>query len=244
MENYKQRTETPKETDKNYINVDFGGKNKCIAINTKNGYVLPNCTGYCFGRWLELLGKTPDLSIYQAELWFTHKDKYERGYYPKIGSIICWSKGNPKNPKDGAGHVAIVEDIYLDGTILCTMSGSNTNKKFWRQKLTPPYSYGKKYNLQGYIYNPIEYTEPKTHFPGIFPKLPLIKKCLSYGDKGEQVKYLQIFLNWCNSCKLIIDGSFGPATEKQVRLYQENYNLKVDGLFGPASLDKAKKIIK
>lgn len=243
MEKYTPRLTAPSLSDKNYINTEFGGKNKCIAINNRTGYVLPNCTGYCFGRWITLLGKTPNLSVNQAEVWYTHKDDYKRGSEPKLGAIICWSKGDAKNYRDGAGHVAVVEEIKDNGNIVLSMSGANSKKMFWLEELKPPYKYGSGYTLQGFIYPPIEYEEPKTHYTGEFPRLPL-KGYLGYKDKGEQVKRLQRFLNWVNGCKLATDGSLGPATLKETKKYQKDYGLVVDGKFGPASLRKAKEIKK
>lgn len=88
-----------------------------------------------------------------------------------------------------------------------------------------------------------ENKDTKKGYSGTFPSLGL-KGYLSKGDKGTQVKRLQEFLNWCIDAKLDVDGSFGPATLKAVKKYQETYKLEVDGYFGPASLKKAKEIKK
>ena len=69
-------------------------------------------------------------------------------------------------------------------------------------------------------------------------------KYLKKGDKGNNVKKLQQFLNWCINAKLTVDGSFGDVTLKAVKNFQEKYGLKVDGYFGKASLKKAKSIKK
>ena len=45
------------------------------------------------------------------------------------------------------------------------------------------------------------------------PKYPADKTVLTRGDKGEEVKKLQEFLNVCGY-GLDVDGSFGPATQK------------------------------
>ena len=45
------------------------------------------------------------------------------GSTPKLGSIICWSKGNSSLGGDGAGHVEVVEDIIDEHTI--RVSGSS-----------------------------------------------------------------------------------------------------------------------
>lgn len=242
MEKYTSRLTAPSLTDKNFINTEFGGKNKCIAINSKTGYVLPNCTGYCFGRWLELLKKTPNLSVNQAEVWYTHKDDYERGNKPKLGSIICWAKGDPKNYRDGSGHVAIVEEIKDNGNILLSMSGYNSNKMFWLQDLKPPYKYGSGYTLQGFIYPPIEFYADYT-YQGEFPKLPARGYFLK-GDKGAEVGKLQKFLNWSINAGLVVDNSYGSLTTKAVKNFQKTVKIKTDGSYGRETDKKAREFKK
>ena len=50
------------------------------------GYGLPNCTAYVWGRWYELIGKAPKLSLGNAGDWYKNiKDGYERGDTPRVG---------------------------------------------------------------------------------------------------------------------------------------------------------------
>lgn len=51
---------------------------------------------------------------------------------------------------------------------------------------------------------------------------------LRNGDKGQQVRALQILLN----AGLAVDGIFGAKTEAAVRAYQEAKGLTVDGIVG------------
>lgn len=108
-----------------------------------------------FGRWQELLGKRPNLSTSNAENWYGKNDGYKRGNTPKLGAVICWRKGQAGNSNDGAGHVAIVEEIYPDGTILISEShwkGVN----FQTKKLDKKFTYGSLI-FQGFIYTPEEF---------------------------------------------------------------------------------------
>lgn len=72
-------------------------------------------------------------------------------------------------------------------------------------------------------------------------KLP--SKTVKKGSKGNDVRALQGFLNWCINAKLKVDGVCGDKTTAAIRKYQKAYGLKVDGIFGNASKTKAKKII-
>jgi hypothetical protein len=158
---YFPRTTAPKDYDKNWIHWGKNGLNECILIAGNS--VLPNCVGYCWGRWYELLGIRPKLSKGNAENWWDAKDGYPRGQTPKLGSVICWRKGLAHNASDGAGHVAIVEEIYPDGSILVSASAYG-GQRFFLQTLKPPYVFGRAgaFTLQGFIHIPFEYYPRKT----------------------------------------------------------------------------------
>lgn len=81
---------------------------------------------------------------------------------------------------------------------------------------------------------------------GTMPPPPTLKR----GSNGEYVKDLQRALNALLSCDddgqhpdlLVVDGQFGPATDKRVRGFQSSKKLKVDGIVGPqtwAALESA-----
>lgn len=160
---YKPRLKAPPSTNKNYIHVTKGGKNKCILIEGKS--VLPNCVGYAWGRFMEILGRQPKLSVANAENWWGHRiDGYERGKLPRLGAVICWRKGRVGDPSDGAGHVAIVEKINDDGSILISESGYRKFK--FRTSVIPPTYELAGYVFQGFIYNPkVPYEKPSIKKP-------------------------------------------------------------------------------
>jgi N-acetylmuramoyl-L-alanine amidase len=76
-------------------------------------------------------------------------------------------------------------------------------------------------------------------YSGSFPVLPS-RGYLKKGDKGDQVKRLQNFLNWYGGYKLSVDGEFGAKTLSAVKKFQKSEGLTVDGKFGNASLKRAK----
>ncbi len=247
MAQYKPRTAAPSTTDKNWIKDKKGGYNKCILI--KGNSCLPNCVGYAWGRWRELLGKTHNLSTGNAENWFNKNDGYERGQEPKVGAVICWRKGKAGDSSDGAGHVAIVEKVSANGDVYTSNSAYNGTRFYMKTyKKSANYYMGSKYTFQGFIYLPMEFDpEPvKQTYQGTFPTIPCVKTKSGYrryfakGDKGQQVKYLQQFLNWANDAKLAVDGVVGPKTIEQVKKFQKTVGISVDGKFGNASLAKAK----
>ena len=133
------------------------------------GCALPNCTAWAWGRFYELIGEKPALSTGNAENWFGHgcslsisiqaqaekgtaADGYTRGETPKLGAVICW-----EGVGDKAGHVAIVEQINPDGSIITSESGWNDSRIWWtseRSNSNNNWGQGSGYVFQGFIYCP------------------------------------------------------------------------------------------
>ena len=238
---FKARTTAPSTTDKNWIHTSKGGKNSCILVSGNS--VLPNCVGYAWGRFMEILGSTPKLSRGNAEDWWNYKDGYKRGSTPKLGAVVCYRKGKVGTGADGAGHVAIVEKIYSDGSILISESGYKSFR-FRTTKLAKGYKYFTGYTFQGFIYNPAvtdtTTSKPSTTTGGtVKVDLSIIKN----GSKGEQVKTVQRILYCLNGCPsaLKIDGIVGTTTVKYIKAFQKSNGLTQDGIVGQDTWTKLLK---
>lgn len=55
------------------------------------------------------------------------------------------------------------------------------------------------------------------------------------GDKGAEVTEIQTILKGYGY-SVVVDGTYGPQTEKAVRSWQKSNGLTVDGIVGPATL--------
>lgn len=158
-------TEPNKGTDGEayWVQESKGGYNPFGARNA-DGDVLPNCTSYAWGRFYELIGERPKLSTSDAENWWGHtQDGYKRGQDPSLGAIICWRKGKVGDDSDGAGHVAVVEQINDDGSIVTSESGYNSTTRWWTTKRTNTngnWGAGSEYTFQGFIYCPTVVATP------------------------------------------------------------------------------------
>lgn len=154
MANFVPRTTAPDSSNRYYY---------ADNIFYQSGYGLPNCTCYAWGRFYELSGTYPNLSTGDAENWYGKtSDGYTRGSTPKLGAVICWRRGNTGDDSDGAGHVAIVEQINSDGSIV-TSNSAYGSTLFYQQTLTPPsYSFSSAYTFQGFIYNPVDFSSGGT----------------------------------------------------------------------------------
>lgn len=146
MTKFKKRTTAPSKDNKYYYSDN---------IFYKCGYGMPNCTCYAWGRFYELTGKYPKLNTENAEKWYDDtKDGYSRSKTPKLGAIICWEGKGSK-----AGHVAVVEEIYSDGSIL-TSNSAYKGTNFYMKTIKPPkYNIGSSYEFEGFIYLPIDFEE-------------------------------------------------------------------------------------
>lgn len=153
----------------------------------KCGYGMPNCTCYAWGRFYELSGKYPKLCTANAENWYKYNDGYERGNTPRLGAVIVWSKGKIGNAKDGAGHVAIVEGINDDGSILTSNSGYKSTN-FYLKRIPKGFALN-GYKFEGFIYNPVNFDNESSPKPVETKPEPV-----------ETKKYIQINARsgvWC-----------------------------------------------
>ena len=176
---YTPRLKAPGKKDKNWIHTSKGGFNSCILI--KGNSVLPNCVGYAWGRWRELLGKAPKLARINAEDWWAFKDGYKRGQKPKLGAVAVWRKGKAGVNSDGAGHVAVAEHIAPDGTITFGQSGYGY-KRFYLTKMKAPFDLGGTYKFLGFIYLPDNASNGETEPAAPAEKTKTITYTVKSGD--------------------------------------------------------------
>lgn len=114
------------------------------------GFGLPNCTCYVWGRWWEITGSRPDkLPTGDANTFYerAQNNGLKVGDTPELGAILVtwYSIG---------GHVAVVEEIHDDGTIV-TSNSAWGGAFFYTQTLKPPYVYPgapSEAYVQGFIY--------------------------------------------------------------------------------------------
>jgi len=187
-----------------------------------------------------------DLTITKtvAENWL--KLSLNKKYAPKV------EKYNNKYHFNQNQFDALVSFAYNIGSIdQLTQNGTRTIKEISEKILAYDKAGGKvlagltrRRQAEKKLFDtPVEVEEKpkKKTYTGTFPTLPK-KGYLEKGDKGEQVRLLQLFLNWYGKYGLVIDGDFGKKTESAVKNYQAAEKLTVDGLFGAKSLARATKV--
>lgn len=176
------RLTAPEAGNKYYIRIDSGGWSR--AIVGKPTYVcntLANCVGYAYGRFHEIAGrKEMDLfdPINGEDIFENAKNHgLQFGDKPALGAMICWGAGKLHTTADGAGHVAIVEQINADGSIVTSESGWECANIFWTTKRTNADGcWGGKsggYTFLGFIYQP---SHPPDSTPSHCPYLIYLER--------------------------------------------------------------------
>lgn len=166
----KKRTTQPKN-NKYYIRQATGGLNGAVAgyPTIAGANVLANCVGYANGRFNEIIND-PDIKgivkafkyqlICNAENFIesAKRQGLKISAKPTVGGIMVWQKGATLNSGDGAGHVAIVEEIYKDGSIFTSESGWGSRdwafKNLRRNNSNGRWGQSSAYKFRGCIVNP------------------------------------------------------------------------------------------
>lgn len=123
--------------------------------------ILSNCVPYAAGRFNEIIGKGKWVYLTYPPNAEDFVDAaaaqgLEISQNPSLGAIIVWAKGATHNGYNGAGHVAVVEQINSDGTIVTSESGYGCANPFWTSKRRNDGNWGggAAYRFLGFIKNP------------------------------------------------------------------------------------------
>lgn len=107
------------------------------CYHSKNPYTygMPNCTTYVWGREYEtsdgeiVLPRLP-AGCGNANRWYSGYGRYyKHSSRPVAGAIACWSGGR-------AGHVAFIERVNSDGSMVMTESGRTLARMYGKQVIT------------------------------------------------------------------------------------------------------------
>ena len=168
---YTPRLTAPSRTDRRFIHYLKGGYNTCVMVDRQSGFVMPNCVGYAQGRLLEIRGENKadwKLPACNAEDWYdkAKANGLQVGSTPKLGAVVVWRAGNTHNSADGAGHVAIVEEIKANGDIVVSQSAYG-GQEFYMSTITKAsgYMYAANRPLVGFVYAGVEFEEDNSQ-PG------------------------------------------------------------------------------
>ena len=270
----KTRTTCPKN-NKYYIRQANGGYNGAVlgkpTISGAN--VLCNCVGYANSRFNEIgdYGKCKYQLVCNAENFVesAKRQGLSVSSTPIQGGIMVWQKGSTLNSYDGAGHVAVVEEVYDDGTILTSESGWDAwaFKTVKRSNANGRWGQASAYKFRGCIIN------PAVKDPKVVPVPPLVidgiggantvramQKYFGTGQDGVlsgQNKTLNKYYPALVAVEYGKGGSpcvknlqrwlgvsqDGVIGEKTVKAWQKRLGVSADGIFGPNSMKAWQKFL-
>ncbi len=157
MKDFVPRFTAPARDDPNVVSVQKGGHNHAYCFPT--GLCMPNCCGYVHFRVLDMgfTALEAKLCRNDACAYFGFaRDGLTRSQIPTLGAIICWSSTG----KNKRGHVGIVEEIYSNGDIICSMSDLSGawfyTKRFYKKDNYKYPSTVSNYTTQGFIAMPFD----------------------------------------------------------------------------------------
>ena len=124
----------------------------------EGGIITGQCVGYAHSRFHEIANNTA-MNLFDpvnAENIYQNAINHglEVGQEPRLGALIVWQKGPTLSGSDGAGHVAVVEQINADGSVITSESGYGCANPFWTSTRRYPWPDGDGYKFLGFVYNP------------------------------------------------------------------------------------------
>lgn len=154
------------------------------------------------------------------------KLRHDSGYYTLYAHMayntVCVNKGDRVTKGQKIGYIG--------------NTGQSNGKHLHFEVRTPNNT-----RIDPTTYLNADLPQTSTKYTGPLPTPPA-RGYFKKGDRGEQVKNLQRFLNWNLNCNLQIDGCIGNLTLAQIKNFQKKYNLTQDGYFGPACFKKMKEV--
>lgn len=153
---FTRRTTAPEYGNVYYYN---GAYNPFIAVGC-----IGECTWYVWGRAYEILGHWPNISKWYAKDFYAYNvntGAYPYGNEPKLGAIACFA---PNNHAYETGHVAIVEAVGGDGSVILSEYNFVSRHAFSANRYLNPTE--ARTWVQGYIYLRPDDPVIPDHIPG------------------------------------------------------------------------------
>lgn len=215
-------------------------------------YKLPRGTAYCAGEISYTFNKIgykskwydgrPVFYVPYAQEWMARNYKIIYDGRTGAGSLANAQKGDIvifSWKKWSRDHIGAVYKTTKSNSVLSTIEGNTSGGKVDTREREKKYIH----SIYRPPWNAKEDAKTKSAYAGTYPTLPE-KGYFKRGDIGQQVKYIQLFLNWAMDYSLNVDGIYGPQTARAVLAFQVEYGLKRDAEFGKQCLKQARKVRK
>ena len=159
---FTRRTTAPESWNNYYYNAAYNPYTYETYVNKAN--LIGECTWYVWGRAYEILGHWPNISNRYAKDFYAYNlnsGAYPYGNEPKLGAIACFA---PHNHAHWTGHVAIVEAVGTDGSVILSEFNFKGVHVFSSDRYLNPTQ--ARTWVQGYIYLRPDDPVIPDHIPG------------------------------------------------------------------------------
>lgn len=159
---FSRRTTAPESWNNYYYNAAYNPYT--YETYVRNADLIGECTWYVWGRAYEILGYRPNISNRYAKDFYAYNlnsGAYPYGNEPKLGAIACFA---PHNHADWTGHVAIVEAVGGDGSVILSEFNFKGVHVFSSDRYLNPTE--ARTWVQGYIYLRPDDPVIPDHIPG------------------------------------------------------------------------------
>ena len=159
---FTRRTTAPESWNNYYYNAAYNPYT--YETYVRNADLIGECTWYVWGRAYEILGYRPNISNRYAKDFYSYNvntGAYPYGNEPKLGAIACFA---PNNHAYETGHVAIVEAVGGDGSVILSEDNFVSRHVFSANRYLNPTE--ARTWVQGYIYLRPDDPVIPDHIPG------------------------------------------------------------------------------
>ena len=159
---FTRRTTAPESWNNYYYNAAYNPYTYETYVH--NADLIGECTWYVWGRAYEILGHRPNISNRYAKDFYAYNlnsGAYPYGNEPKLGAIACFA---PHNHAHWTGHVAIVEAVGTDGSVILSEFNFKGVHVFSSDRYLNPTE--ARTWVQGYIYLRPDDPVIPDHIPG------------------------------------------------------------------------------
>ena len=159
---FSRRTTAPESWNNYYYNAAYNPYT--YETYVRNADLIGECTWYVWGRAYEILGYRPNISNRYAKDFYAYNlnsGAYPYGNEPKLGAIACFA---PHNHAHWTGHVAIVEAVGTDGSVILSEYNFVSRHAFSANRYLNPTE--ARTWVQGYIYLRPDDPVIPDHIPG------------------------------------------------------------------------------
>lgn len=225
MRRHENLGETPAGSNRNWITDWYGMQGPWCAMTVSRALVEAGFT--TDGDTMTIHGVATTTRKGWAYVPYVRDDFADAGRFdgdPRAGDLVIFEWEGDRTPD----HIGIVERVEADGSVW-TWEGNHQDRLHRLHR--------SRHVIAGFCHPPYADSDvvPNKPKPPTGDAPPFPGYC-ARGSVGTAVTKVQQRLK-DRGWTIVVDGDFGPATDRIVRMFQGEKGLAVDGVVGPVTWD-------